>query len=165
FLDLQPQELLPDLLAAADIHLLPQRAEVADLVLPSKLAPMLASGRPIVAMAAEGTQLAAEVQGAGLVIKPGDTQGFMDALARLAQDPALRGELGRRGRAAAEARWDGQAILGRLEARLMALAEQSAQPAPSAAAELELENLSDAPSAIPVRERGMTRSLECSGVS
>ena len=34
FLDLQPLERLPDLLATADIHLLPQKAEAADLVMP-----------------------------------------------------------------------------------------------------------------------------------
>ena len=33
FLDLQPLERLPDLLATADIHLLPQRADAADLAL------------------------------------------------------------------------------------------------------------------------------------
>ena len=37
FIALQPAELLPDLLATADIHLLPQRADAADLVMPSKL--------------------------------------------------------------------------------------------------------------------------------
>jgi len=36
-LPLQPEEKLPVLLAMADIHLLPQRAEAADLVMPSKL--------------------------------------------------------------------------------------------------------------------------------
>ncbi len=55
FLDLQPQERLPELLSMADIHLLPQRTEVADLVLPSKLGAILASGRPVVAMAEPGT--------------------------------------------------------------------------------------------------------------
>ena len=50
-LPLQPAEKLNDLLNLADIHLLPQRADVADLVMPSKLTGMLASGRPVVATA------------------------------------------------------------------------------------------------------------------
>ncbi len=45
FLDLQPLARLPDLLCLADIHLLPQRADAADLVMPSKLTGMLATGR------------------------------------------------------------------------------------------------------------------------
>jgi colanic acid biosynthesis glycosyl transferase WcaI len=49
FIDLQPAERLPDLLATADIHLLPQRADAADLVMPSKLTGMLASARAVVA--------------------------------------------------------------------------------------------------------------------
>ncbi len=48
FLDLQPVERLSELLAMADIHLLPQRADAADLVMPFKLTGMLASGRPVV---------------------------------------------------------------------------------------------------------------------
>ena len=54
FMDLQPLERLPDLLATADIHLLPQRADAADLVMPSKLTGMLASARPVVATAHPG---------------------------------------------------------------------------------------------------------------
>ncbi|CAN0572321.1 unnamed protein product, partial [Laminaria digitata] len=60
-LPLQPEEKLPALLAMADIHLLPQRAEAADLVMPSKLGGMLSSGRPVVASAVAGTQIAETV--------------------------------------------------------------------------------------------------------
>ena len=42
------------LLATADIHLLPQRADAADLVMPSKLTGMLASARAVVATAHVG---------------------------------------------------------------------------------------------------------------
>jgi colanic acid biosynthesis glycosyl transferase WcaI len=129
FLDLQPQERLAELLSLADVHLLPQRAEVADLVLPSKLAPMLASGRPVVAMAQPGTQLAIEVEGAGLVVPPGDPEALASALIRLAGDPDLRGELGQVARKRAETRWDAQAILGRIESELSSLARS---PTPAA---------------------------------
>src|ERR1700722_18050409 len=49
FLPLQPFENLVELLCMADIHLLPQSLGAADLVLPSKLSGMLASGRPVIA--------------------------------------------------------------------------------------------------------------------
>ena len=61
FLDLQPLIRLPDLLATADIHLLPQRANAADLVMPSKITGMLTSVRPVVATAHSGTDLATVV--------------------------------------------------------------------------------------------------------
>jgi colanic acid biosynthesis glycosyl transferase WcaI len=67
FHDLQPRERLSDLLGMASVHLLPQIAGAADLVLPSKLTNMLASGRAIAATAEPGTGLAAEVDGCGLI--------------------------------------------------------------------------------------------------
>src|SRR6185437_3568250 len=50
-LPLQPLKRLNELMNAADIHLLPQRASAADLVMPSRLGAMLASGRPVIATA------------------------------------------------------------------------------------------------------------------
>ena len=58
------------MLTMADLHLLPQIAEVADLVLPSKLSNILASGRPEVATSDSGTRLNAEVDGCGLIPHP-----------------------------------------------------------------------------------------------
>lgn len=119
FLDLQPQDRIAELLATADIHLLPQRAEVADLVLPSKLGPILASGRPVIAMANPRTQLAAEVEGAGLIIPADDPAALIEAVVRLADDDSLRARLGASGRAAAEFRWNAQTVLERLEDHLI----------------------------------------------
>ena len=56
-LPLQPAERMNDWLNAADIHLLPQKAGAADLVLPSKLLGMLASGRPVVARSTPGSRI------------------------------------------------------------------------------------------------------------
>lgn len=137
FLDLQPAERLSELLSVADIHLLPQRTEVADLVLPSKLGAMLASGRPVVAMAEPGTQLAAEVEGAGLAIPAGDPQALVDALVRLADDPSLRERLGGAARVAAKARWDMQTILGDVERSLHALVGGAVRTATPSAIQAE----------------------------
>src|SRR5437879_3671640 len=54
FLPLQPPERLNALLNLADVHALPQKPAVADLVMPSKLIGMLASGRPVVATVHDG---------------------------------------------------------------------------------------------------------------
>jgi colanic acid biosynthesis glycosyl transferase WcaI len=129
FIDLQPRERLPELLATADIHLLPQRASVADLVLPSKLAPMLATGRPVIAMAAPQTQLASEVEDAGLVIPADDPEALAAAISTLASDVALRTRLGTNGRNRAECRWDAAKILCRFEHDLLGLASRRPDPA------------------------------------
>ena len=126
FLNLQPRERLSELLSMADIHLLPQRAEIEDLVLPSKLAGVLASGRPIIAMAKPGTQLATDVDGAGLVIPADDAASLVAALIRLRDDAPLRAQLGRTARNTAVSRWDTQAILSRLEQNLIALVSDPA---------------------------------------
>ena len=64
------------LLTLATALTLPQMAGAADLVLPSKLTNMLASGRPVVATAVAGTGLADEVEGCGVVTPPGDGAAF-----------------------------------------------------------------------------------------
>ena len=140
FIDLQPTERLPELLATADIHLLPQRSEAADLVLPSKLTGMLASGRPVVAMADEGTGLAAEVEGCGLIVPPGDAQAMTDAILRLAGDGALSRQLAAAARERAEQRWRMSSVIDGFEAelrRLLAPARASGvQPQPREAGQL-----------------------------
>lgn len=124
FMDLQPIEKLPELLATADIHLLPQRAEAADLVLPSKLTGMLASGRPVVAMADAGTGLAIEVEGCGLTVPPGDGAAMAAAVTALAQDDALRSELGLAARRRAEDVWRMSSVIDRVETNARQLLDE-----------------------------------------
>jgi colanic acid biosynthesis glycosyl transferase WcaI len=112
FHDLQPKEAMNDMLSLASVHLLPQMAGAADLVLPSKLINMLASGRPVVATAAAGTGLAHEVEGCGIVTEPGDAKAFADAIARLLDDPALAASTSAAARHRAEERWSEERILG-----------------------------------------------------
>lgn len=130
FRPLQPFERLDALLALADIHLLPQRAAAADLVMPSKLANMLASGRPVVAGATPDTQLATEVAGCGLLTPPEDPGAFAAAIAALARAPRMRETLGRAARARAEARWSRRAVLDAAEAGFAALAAGRPLPRP-----------------------------------
>jgi colanic acid biosynthesis glycosyl transferase WcaI len=127
FLPLQPDNRFPQLLRTADIHVIPQRAEAADLVLPSKLGGMLASGRPVVAMAPPGPGLAQEVNEAGLVIPPGDADALASAVLSLSHDQALRQKLGAQARRRALAHWDKDAILGALDRELLAFCGQGEQ--------------------------------------
>jgi colanic acid biosynthesis glycosyl transferase WcaI len=118
FLPLQPSADFVHLLVAADIHLLPQRAEAADLVMPSKLGNMLASGRPVVAGAVAGTQLYDAIDGCGIGVEPGNAQEFARAIASLADSAVLRTEMGQRARQRALEQWSRDAILEGFLARL-----------------------------------------------
>lgn len=115
FLPLQPQERLNDLLNLADIHLLPQRRGVADLVMPSKLLGMMASGRPIVAGADPAAALGAVVAGCGVVVPPEDGRAMAEAVAALAGEPERRSALGAAGRQRAVLEWGRETILLQLE--------------------------------------------------
>ena len=100
FLDLQPVERLGDLLGLADIHLLPQRADAADLVMPSKLTGMLSSGRPVVAGARPETELGKVTAECGIAVRAGRRQGLRRSRALpgiAARAPARTGAEGARG--------------------------------------------------------------------
>ncbi|HEV7329765.1 MAG TPA: WcaI family glycosyltransferase [Flavisolibacter sp.] len=74
FLPLQPFEKLNQFLNMADVHLVLQKADAADLVMPSKLTTILAIGGLSVVTAKEGTSLYDVVSShdMGLVIEPED---------------------------------------------------------------------------------------------
>ena len=122
--NLQPAEQMGAMLTMADLHLLPQIAGAADLVLPSKLTNMLASGRPVVATTEPGTGLYDEVDGCGTVTPPGDAPALAAAIAALADDPVRRETLGAAAIARAAERWRKDPIIDRaLQAATGAMAQ------------------------------------------
>lgn len=94
WLPLQPPELLNQMLNLADIHLLPQREGLGELMKPSKLLGMQASGRAIVAMADPDTELNDEVSKCGIVVRPGDINNFAIAIKYLAKNTHERVRMG-----------------------------------------------------------------------
>lgn len=124
FVPLQPINRLNDLLGMADIHLLPQVAGAADLVLPSKLTNILASGRPVVATAVEGTGLWREVQGVGLTVPPEDSTAITAAVVQLIDEPELRAKLGVAAQKRAVERWSKDHLLGEFLIELETLADR-----------------------------------------
>jgi colanic acid biosynthesis glycosyl transferase WcaI len=127
FMPLQPLERLGDLLGLADVHMLPQRADAAEMVMPSKLTGMLASGRPVVGMAAAGSELADVVQSCGVVVRHGDVPAFAEGIRYLAEEPALRTELGRAARNFADRHLARTTVLNRLEAEMVALVAEAGE--------------------------------------
>jgi colanic acid biosynthesis glycosyl transferase WcaI len=121
FLDFQPIEALPGLLLTADIHLLPQKMDVADLVMPSKLTGMLASGRPVLASAQPHTELSDVVRRCGIVVPPENPDLFFEALLLLANNGELRERLGDAGRAYAKGFMDKDSVLSNYEKKLRGL--------------------------------------------
>ncbi len=122
---LQPAERLNELLNLADIHALPQRADAADLVMPSKLTGMMASGRAVVAMAQAGTELYDVVRGRGVVVAPDDASAFASAIAALADDAAQRAQLGAAARHYAQEALSPASVFGTIEAKLLECAHKA----------------------------------------
>jgi len=121
FLDLQPVGELGALLTMADIHLLPQLRNAADLVLPSKLGGMLASGRPVIAAADDGSEIAQIVRHCGRRVEPESAAAFVQAIEALCDDPEQRVQLGQAARQCAEATLSSRAVLDTLDKDLQAL--------------------------------------------
>lgn len=83
FLPLQPEARLCELLNLGDLHVLPQSRGAADLVLPSKLGGMLASGKPVLATADAGTELFEVLNGTAILVPAGDSGAVAAEIAQL----------------------------------------------------------------------------------
>ena len=83
FKDLQPWELLPRLLAIADVHLILQRKAAEDLVMPSKLTGILSVGGVPIVSCSEGSSLheILNTHAVGLVVPPEDVGSLIAAIA------------------------------------------------------------------------------------
>jgi colanic acid biosynthesis glycosyl transferase WcaI len=95
---------------------------------------MFASERAVIAMAQPGTELYEVVAPRGWVIPPGDAHALAQAIEHLADDASLRAELGRMGRAFAQAVLSRDAVLGEFSNALHARVPSKAK------ARRELEN-------------------------
>ncbi len=100
FVDFQPAERLPAVLAAADVHVVTLRTGLARSSVPSKFYSILAAGRPVVASVDVGSELARVVErtGAGIAVPPDDPGAFIGALEDLLSDGERRRVAGATGR-------------------------------------------------------------------
>ena len=115
FRDLQPEARIGDLLTMADIHLLPQLHDAEDLVLPSKLGNMLASGRPVIATVRPGTGIARELLDCGIVVPPEEPDSIVTAINALAAHPDYRVRMGKAAADRARHAWTKDSVIDRFE--------------------------------------------------
>ncbi|MEU2607620.1 glycosyltransferase family 4 protein [Streptomyces albus] len=122
----------PDVLAAADVLAVTQRASVLDMSVPSKLTSYFAAGRPVVGSVADGGGTAGELRrsAAGVLVPPEDPAALAAALRALAADPDRAAALGAAGRAYATTHLG----RGRALARLTGLLDEALTLPPPAPA-------------------------------
>ncbi len=100
FLPFQPYAVVPSIRASSDVSVSLYRPNSSRYSMPSKIYEIMASGRPLLASAEEGSDVARLVQesGCGILIPPGDPDAIAAALEELRGDPARAAEMGERGR-------------------------------------------------------------------
>ena len=119
FVPMQPRERLPEVLAAADLHVVPLKRGLARSSVPSKLYSILAAGRPVLASVDFGTEVANTLEraGAGVSVGPEDPDAFAGALDKLLDDSAGLRSMGASGRSFVEG-WVSPAAVGEAYERL-----------------------------------------------
>ena len=100
FTGYQPRERVAEVLSSADVHVVPLRAGLGAVSVPSKTYSILAAGRAVVAAIDDDTEVTRILaqSGAGVSVPPDDTDAFVAALRAAVSDPqecAMRGARGR----------------------------------------------------------------------
>ena len=91
---------LPELLATGDIHVIPLKAGLARVSVPSKMYSIMAAGRPVLAAIDEKTAVPNILRdsGGGIAVPPDDREAFIVGLRELLADPAAAASMGSDGR-------------------------------------------------------------------
>lgn len=113
----QPFDVLPQVLASADVLIAILEPDAGIFSVPSKVLSYLCAGRPLL-LAVPPENLAArtvEGAGAGRVVPPADEERFVAAALEMLENPAESTAMGRRARAYAEATFDISRIADRFE--------------------------------------------------
>jgi glycosyltransferase involved in cell wall biosynthesis len=121
-LGFQPFEVLPNVLAGADVLVAILEPDAGVFSVPSKVLSYFCAARPVL-LAVPRENLAAKIvvaSGAGLVVEPADMVGFCAAAEQLIQSPELRERFGQAARHYAETHFDIRRIGDRFEAILCA---------------------------------------------
>jgi glycosyltransferase involved in cell wall biosynthesis len=117
-LGFQPFDSLPDVLGSADVLVAILEPDAGVFSVPSKVLSYFCAGRPVL-LAVPRENLAAKTvieSGAGLVVEPGDIDGFLAAAHRLIDSSEERAEFGQAARRYAETHFDIRHIGDQFEA-------------------------------------------------
>jgi colanic acid biosynthesis glycosyl transferase WcaI len=127
FLPHQPFERMAEVYGTSDLNLVPLAAEAGGDALPSKVYRILACARPILALADEGSDLAAFVRetGCGLVVPPARPRELAEALRAVARDGGALAERVRERYAAVVAAYTRPEVTGRYRRLLEGLAAEN----------------------------------------
>lgn len=100
FVDYQPIERLNEVLAAADVHVVPLRKGLAKVSVPSKSYSVLAAGRALLAAIDPGTEIPRLLSesGGGVAVAPDNPAAFIGALREMLADRDRLAAMGRGGR-------------------------------------------------------------------
>jgi colanic acid biosynthesis glycosyl transferase WcaI len=100
FIPFQARERLPEVLASADIALVSLQSGLETDSLPSKTFPILASGRPIIAVVDQGSTTAKLVEAAqaGKCVPPAEPDSLVGAILFLKSTPEIRSSFGKNAR-------------------------------------------------------------------
>jgi len=122
FGDYQPIERLSEVLATGDIHVVPLRAGLASVSVPSKSYSILAAGRPMLAAIDPGTEIPNMLQqsGAGVAVEPDNSTAFIEALSQLVSRREQLHEMGARGRTWVETHASPASVAAQYEAIFLA---------------------------------------------
>jgi glycosyltransferase involved in cell wall biosynthesis len=118
FLPLQPMDVFPDVLGAADVLVALLENDAGPFSVPSKVLSYFCGGRPIL-LSAPPSNLSVrlvEKAAAGLCVSAGYRQAFVAAADRLRGEPHTCAKLGAAGRAYAENAFNISAVADRFEA-------------------------------------------------
>ena len=100
FGDYQPAERLSEVLATADVHVIPLKRGLGRVSVPSKTYSIMAAGRPAVVAVDPGTEVPRLItsSGGGLCVPPDDVPSFVEAVRHLVGHPNEAAEMGARAR-------------------------------------------------------------------
>ena len=123
FLPTQPSELLPEMLASADVFVLTTRPGVGKTSFPSRIYSFLLAARPVIASVDRDSDMARllDEANAGIITEPGNVKAFCRALETLYHDHSTRERLARKGREFLEHHYSPNAVVAQYDELLKRL--------------------------------------------
>ena len=123
FLPYQSREIFPEMLAAADLSLVTLNQNSSTASLPHKIFNIMASARPILAIAPTESELAQLVNNndCGVSIPPGNPEQLADEILRIKEDDKCLADMGQRGRHLLKARFSQEQCTDMFERMLLTI--------------------------------------------